>query len=165
VSALRTASDRATDAAVRAGLAATHWPGRLQVLRAHPWLVVDGAHNGDSAHRLAEAVRECFQPSHIHLILGTSVGKDVARMLDALLPLADVVTLTRSHHERSVPLDDLAQALSERAVTASVVPEVHQAVSAALAQAAPKELILVTGSLFVVGEALERFGAAGEVAP
>ena len=144
--------------AVRTGLASVRWPGRLQVLHEHPWLVVDGAHNGDSAVRLAEAITECFGSARRHLILGTSVGKDVSRMLDALLPIAATVTLTRSHHERSVPLDDLATMLTARGVPTLVVPEVREAIAGALARATAEELVLVTGSLFVVGEALEAFG-------
>ena len=148
-------------AAVRAGLATVRWPGRLQALRQHPWLVVDGAHNGDSAVRLAEAVRACFPAAQRHLIFGTSVGKDVPRMLDALLPLAHTVTLTRSHHERSVPLDELAAVMRERGVAPQSEPEVGDAIEAALAASSPNDLIVVTGSLFVVGEALELFGPNG----
>lgn len=148
------------DAAVRAGLMSVRWPGRLQVLRKRPWLVVDGAHNGDSAVRLAEAVAECFAAERRHLILGTSLGKDVSRMLDALLPISASVTLTRSHHERSVPLDELARALTARGAATTIVPEVGEAIRGALAQAGSGDLILVTGSLFVVGEALEAFGDA-----
>jgi dihydrofolate synthase / folylpolyglutamate synthase len=150
---------------VRAGLAAVRWPGRLQVLRTRPWLVVDGAHNGDSAVRLAEALGECFEAERRHLVLGTTVGKDVSRMLDALLPSAATVTLTRSHHERSVPLDQLGQATAARSVTAVIVPEVRAAVGHALAQADPGDLVIVTGSLFVVGEALEAYGPDLEGAP
>lgn len=145
--------------AVRAGLASVRWPGRLDVLRERPWLVVDGAHNGDSAARLAEALTACFPVAARHLVFGTSVGKDVARMLDALLPATDRVTVTRSHHERSVPLDDLAMALGARGRTPASIPDVRDAVTDALQQAAPDDLIIVTGSLFVVGEALEAFGA------
>jgi dihydrofolate synthase/folylpolyglutamate synthase len=149
------------DVAVRAGLATVRWPGRLQVVRERPWLVVDGAHNGDSAARLAEALAECFPAATRHLVFGTSVGKDVVRMLDALLPATDRVTVTRSHHERSVPLDDLALALGARGRTPAAIPDVRDAVADALQQAAPDDLIIVTGSLFVVGEALEAFGVSG----
>jgi dihydrofolate synthase/folylpolyglutamate synthase len=129
------------------------------VLRERPWLVVDGAHNGDSAARLAEALGECFGASRCHMIFGTSVGKDVPRMLDALLPITSTVTLTRSHHERSVPLDQLAEALAERGVVATTVPEVRDAARETLARAEPSDLVIVTGSLFVVGEVLEAYGA------
>jgi dihydrofolate synthase/folylpolyglutamate synthase len=91
-------------------------------------------------------------------VFGTSVGKDVSRMLDALLPIASTVTLTRSHHERSVPLDQLSRAMEARGVTATVIPEVREAVASALAQADPTDLVIVTGSLFVVGEVLEAHG-------
>ncbi|MGE3268537.1 MAG: folylpolyglutamate synthase/dihydrofolate synthase family protein [Chloroflexota bacterium] len=145
----------AVDGLVRAGLKTVRWPGRLQVLQKRPWLVVDGAHNGDSAVRLAEAMSDCFPAGRRSLILGTSVGKDVARILDALLPIASSVTLTRSHHERSVPLDALAKTVAGRGVPAQIVPEVRDAIAQTLAQAASSDVILVTGSLFVVGEALE----------
>jgi dihydrofolate synthase/folylpolyglutamate synthase len=142
-------------AAVRSGVAQVRWPGRLQVVQERPWLVVDGAHNGDSAVRLAEALGDCFEAGRRHLVFGTSVGKDVPRMLDALLPLVSTVTLTRSHHERSVPLDVLAASLAERGVEAITVPEVREAVAHALAQADSSDLVIVTGSIFVVGEVLE----------
>jgi len=145
-------------AAVRRGLGSVRWSGRLQVLRQRPWLVLDGAHNGDSAARLAEALRACFPATRCRLVFGTSVGKDVSRMLDALLPVASDVTLTRSHHERSVPLDELAAALRERGIEPASVADVHEAVSAALQRSGPDDLVIVTGSLFVVGEALEGFG-------
>jgi len=152
-------------AAVRAGLAGVRWPGRLQVVQERPWLVVDGAHNGDSAARLAEALAECFPAGRRHLVFGTSVGKDVPRMLDALLPLASTVTVTRSHHERSVPLDVLSRSLGERGVVPTAIPEVDAAVKQALAQADAADLVIVTGSLFVVGEVLEAYqGDGGDAA-
>ena len=144
--------------AIRQGLAHVFWPGRLQMLRERPTLIVDGAHNGDSAVRLAEAVVECFGERRRHLVFGTSVGKDLRRMFDALLPIASTVTLTRSHHERSVPLPALAETLAARRVEALIQPDVRTSVQHVLDEAQPDDLILVTGSLFVVGEALEAFG-------
>ena len=75
------------------------------------------------------------------------------------------MTLTRSHHERSVPLDQLSQAFEARGVAARTVPEVREAIGYALAQAEPDDLVIVTGSLFVVGEVLEAFGRDPEGAP
>ncbi|MCC6176022.1 MAG: bifunctional folylpolyglutamate synthase/dihydrofolate synthase [Chloroflexi bacterium] len=140
--------------AVRKGLAAVRWPGRLQVLRERPCVVADGAHNGDSAVKLVAALRECFGATRYHLVFGSSVGKDLDRMLTALLPGAATVTLTRSQHERSVPLEALAQVVRDRGATPVIVPDVRPAVEAAIARAAPEEVVVITGSLFVVGEAL-----------
>jgi dihydrofolate synthase/folylpolyglutamate synthase len=92
-------------------------------------------------------------------VFGTSAGKDVPRMLDALVPVAADVTLTRSHHERSVPLDDLAATLEARGVQPASIPDVRDAITSALHRSGPDDLVLVTGSLFVVGEALEAFGS------
>jgi len=128
------------------------------VLQEQPILVVDGAHNGDSAVRLAEAITECFNSRRCHLVFGTSVGKDQKRMFDALLPIAATVTLTRSRHERSAPLESLAATLAERGTEALIEADVQRAVERVLDRAAPDDLVLVTGSLFVVGEVLETFG-------
>lgn len=149
------------DRAVRTGLASVRWPGRFQVIRERPWLIVDGAHNGDSAGRLVEALDDCFPDTRRHLVFGTSVGKDLPRMLDALLPAAASVRVTRSRHERSVGLDELASAIRGRGMAARATPDVPSAVDAALAEAAPDDLVVVTGSLFVVGEALAAFARQG----
>jgi dihydrofolate synthase/folylpolyglutamate synthase len=145
-------------AGVRKGLAGVRWAGRLQVVRERPWLVIDGAHNGDSAVRLAEALADCFDASRYHLVFGTSGGKDVARMMDALLPISASVTLTRSHHERSASLEVLARSLTERGAAPVTIPEVREAVEVALRGAEADDLVIVTGSLFVVGEVLETYG-------
>jgi dihydrofolate synthase/folylpolyglutamate synthase len=154
------AAEPTTDTAVREGLASVRWPGRLQIVREQPLLVVDGAHNGASAVRLAEGLRDCFAGRRRHLVLGMSIGKDVARMLDALLPVVSTVTLTRSHHDRSASLDQLKQTVEARGIAASIVPEVRDAVARALDWAEPEDLVIVTGSLFVVGEALEAYDPA-----
>ena len=151
--------------AIRRGLAAVKWAGRFEVLRERPWVVVDGAHNDDSARRLAETYRDVFGARRCHLVFGTSAGKDAAGMLDALLPLAATVLLTRSGHDRAAPLDALAETLAARGTTASVEARVAGAIERALATAGPGDVVLVTGSLFVVGEAIEAVGrglATGE---
>lgn len=132
----------------------------------HPHLVVDAAHNGDSATRLAEAIRECFGAVACHLVFGMSAGKDLAGILDGLLPIASTVTVTRSRHERSAPLESLADVLAQRGVHASMEPSVERAVEATLRGAEPDALVLVTGSVFIVGEVLETFAPASiEVPP
>jgi len=149
------------DRAIRAGLAAVEWPGRFQILRERPWLVVDGAHNDESARRLAEAYRDVFGGRACHLVFGTSAGKDWGGMLDALLPLASSVTLTRSRHDRAIALAEPARALDGRGIPTTVEPSVAGAVRRALASAGPDDVVLATGSLFVVGEAIEAIEAAG----
>ena len=143
---------------IRHGLANVSWPARVQILRERPTVVVDGAHNADSAARLAETLRECFAWRQLHLILGLSVGKDVDGILDALLPLADRLTVTRSDHDRAVPPETLAAATRARGAAPSVAVDPSRALDDALARADPADLVCATGSLFLAAETIEAVG-------
>jgi dihydrofolate synthase/folylpolyglutamate synthase len=117
---------------------------------------VDGAHNAASADVLRAAIEKNFRFDRLHLILGLSAGKDAVGVLHALAPRATNVFVTRSHHERSAlptELEPLVRSVApETAVT--LYDEVGPAVEAAIASAQDTDLVLVTGSLFLVGETL-----------
>ena len=142
--------------AMRAGLAGVDWPGRLQVLSENPLLAVDGAHNAASAEVLRAAIEKYLSFERLHLVLGLSAGKDTHGVLEALAPRAQGVYLTRSHHERSAPPRELEPTVREVAPRADVAiyAELVAAVEAALGAAGSRDLVLVTGSLFLVGETL-----------
>src|SRR5207245_497211 len=125
------------------------WPGRLQVLSERPLVVVDGAHNGASAEALRRAIRYEFHFDRLVLILGLSEGKDARGVLSALAPDADVVCLTRSHHERAADpseLEPLVRSVAPRAAIARY-DVVSTALGAVTAAARASDLVLVTGSL------------------
>lgn len=146
--------DRAT---LASALGTVEWPGRLQVISQQPLVVLDGAHNAASAEVVRHALDTDFTFDHLSIVVGLSAGKDALGVLGALVPRADRVYLTRSHHERSAPpdqLEPLVRASSPRAAI-SVVSEATSAFDSALAEAGPGDAVLVTGSLFLVGEALE----------
>jgi len=144
--------------AMRAGLSTTQWPGRLQILSERPLLVVDGAHNAASADVLRAAIDKSFRKhvERLHLVVGLSEGKDAQGVLHALAPRAERVYLTRSHHERSAAPSELQSVMRVVApeTTVSLHEEVGAAVEAALGAARDTDLVLVTGSLFLVGETL-----------
>jgi dihydrofolate synthase/folylpolyglutamate synthase len=142
--------------ALQAGLAGVEWPGRLQVLSREPLLAIDGAHNAASAEVLRSAIEKYLGFERLHLVLGLSAGKDAHGVLEALAPRAQGVYLTRSHHERSAPPRDLAPLVREVAPRAevSIYDELVAALEAALGAARSRDLVLVTGSLFLVGETL-----------
>ncbi len=143
--------------AVRGGFAKTRWQGRLEVVSDSPLLVLDGAHNPASAARLAESVREYFGGRYRRLLLvvGVLADKDFKAMLDILTPLADKVILTQAQYERAVPAAALA---SLAGGGAEVIATVREAVGAALREAGKEDMVLVTGSLYVVGEAKAWLG-------
>jgi len=140
---------------IEAGLAKTNWPGRLQILRRRPLLVVDGAHNRDSASKLKEALKEYFHFDHLILIIGTSADKDVSGIVEELAPVADSVIVTRSRHPRATKPEVLVGEFARVGVKAEVAEDITRAVAKALKRAGRKDLICATGSLFLVGEMIE----------
>ncbi len=142
--------------AVRAGLGGVRWPGRFELLNRQPALVLDGAHNTDSAEKLAATVREYFPGRRVTLIFGASSDKDVPGMLAALLaPDTGVqrVLLTQAVHPRAQDTDEMAALVAGHGLAAETSPTVAQAVETALNTAGPDDVILATGSLFIVAEA------------
>lgn len=153
VTALRLAGGRGLpigDDAIRAGLRDVQWPGRLEVLSRDPLLVVDGAHNGDSAQQLAAALRDVFGRDDWTLIIGVSADKDVPVILDALLPIASRVIVTRARSVRAADVKTLGQQVIDRGGETAFSDSVAEAIDLALIDQAP---IIVTGSLFVVADA------------
>jgi dihydrofolate synthase/folylpolyglutamate synthase len=103
-----------SEEAIAQGLRQVRWPGRLEVLSRAPFLVVDGAHNADSAHQLAAALRKCFQYERLFLIFGASLEKDVDGMLRELLPLVHRVIVTQAQHPRASAVQPLREELLAR---------------------------------------------------
>ncbi|MFN3649577.1 MAG: bifunctional folylpolyglutamate synthase/dihydrofolate synthase [Armatimonadota bacterium] len=156
-----------TDGAIRRGLRDAAIPGRLQVVRAEPLVLVDGAHSPDRADALARALRQLYLPGRagrVTLVIGCSQGHAPAEVVSRLAPLADRILATRSRHPAAISAADVAEAVRNappgaRARVIEAVEPVSAAVERALADAGPGDTIVVTGSLFAAGEALETLGA------
>ena len=143
--------------AIAQGLRQVRWPGRLEVLSRAPFLVVDGAHNADSAHKLAAALRKCFQYERLFLIFGASLEKDVDGMLRELLPLAHRVIVTQAQHPRATAVQPLREELLARGYEPLASNSVAEALDCALRLAQERDLICATGSLFVAAEVREAW--------
>ena len=142
--------------AIDMGLSRVRWPGRLEVLKQEPVLMVDAAHNADSARRLKEAIAEYFDYDRLILIIGASSDKDVAGMVAELTPISSTVIATRSRHPRALALEPLLDELRREGIEGTVSENVGDAVERALSIAGAKDLVCVTGSLFVAAEAREH---------
>ena len=146
------------------GLKAVRWPGRLEILRREPLLVIDGAHNPDSAMRMLDAIKQYFDYRHLILIIGVSSDKDIAGIVECLAPSCYAAFVTRSRHPRSAEPMVLASEFARYGITARVVGSVAESVPQALASAEPGDLVCATGSLFVVAEVREQVkGLSAEV--
>jgi dihydrofolate synthase/folylpolyglutamate synthase len=154
------------DAAVRRGLASVECSARVQVLTRKPLVVVDVAHNVASVEALLQALNLNGVTGKRRLIFATTKDKDTRGMLAQLLPQFDDIVLTRYHlNPRSVPVDELATfADLELANFAKVRPSVRVAEdligawSLVQSHAAEDDLIVVTGSFFIIAELLALVG-------
>ncbi|MFC1940941.1 bifunctional folylpolyglutamate synthase/dihydrofolate synthase [Chloroflexota bacterium] len=138
------------------GLAQVDWPGRLQVLSRCPLLVVDGAHNPDSVRKLKQSLEQYFNFDRAILLIGLSADKDIAGITSELIPLFDKVIVTRSIHPRSMATAPIVSEFSRYGVEAQATDDISTALRLALTLAGKKDLICVTGSLFVVAGAIEQ---------
>jgi dihydrofolate synthase/folylpolyglutamate synthase len=144
-------------AKMAAGLAQVKWPGRFQILRERPAVLVDGAHNVASMERLVSNVKAYFPERRILLVFGTSVDKDIPGIVSELARLSPQVVVTQASHSRAAPPPTLAAEFAKHRVTPEVRPTVAEAISRALFVADETDVVCVTGSLFVVAEALDYF--------
>jgi dihydrofolate synthase/folylpolyglutamate synthase len=146
------------------GFPKTKWPGRFEVLSNNPTLIVDCAHNRDSAARLRETLHEYFPDRRAILVFGASEDKDIAGMLAELAPLTKKLILTRSFHPRAAEPDQLARQAEEIGLSAQIVPEVTDALEAALESSKGDEIILGTGSILIATAVREAWLARNGIA-
>jgi len=144
-----------TARAIINGIASVSWPGRLQVLRKKPWVIVDGAHNGDSVRRLVAALRQYFKFEKAFVIFGASSDKNIAAMAEELKTFPDRVIVTSSRHPRAVAVELLAEEFSRENIIPVISENVASAVEKALSLAGSGDLVCATGSLFLVAEVME----------
>jgi len=139
------------------GLAQVKWPGRLQILQQHPTVLIDGAHNVASIKRLVDNIKGYFAHKRIFLVFGTSCDKDIPGIVNELVPLSSQVIVTQASHSRAAPLPTLVTEFTKRGIVPETGKTVTEAISQALSLAGRTDLICITGSLFVVAEALDYF--------
>jgi dihydrofolate synthase/folylpolyglutamate synthase len=140
---------------VAEAFAAVRNPGRFEVIRREPLLVLDGAHNRDGAQAVAETLAEGFVVTGEHrLVIGVLAGRDPVELLEILdvESAAEVVCCTPDS-PRALPAARLAAHVEDLGGRARVVSDVGEAVGVALATADPDDVVLVTGSLYTVGAA------------
>jgi dihydrofolate synthase/folylpolyglutamate synthase len=139
--------------ALQRGLASVEWLGRMEVVRTAPLVVVDGAHNPESALRLREGLREHFPGRRLILVLAVLSDKDLDGIAAALVPGADQVYVTRAAQMRSASPEALSAAVRRAGGTPQVEPSIAAALARAMASAGPTDMIAVAGSLMTVAEA------------
>lgn len=140
------------------GIEKANWKGRLEVVSLKPLVILDGAHNCEGAQALKKYVED-FCPSPLILLFAVMRDKEIARMADILFPLADKVILTQFPFFRAAEPEEILSAAKKFQDRILLVPKVDQALETALHSAGPNGCVLVTGSIYFLGE-LKRRGKA-----
>lgn len=145
--------------AVRQGLAAVTWPGRFQVVRRHPTVILDGGHNPQCMEALAGAIREYLPGQSVTVLTGVLGDKDFAQMYDHIAPLAARFIAITPDNPRALPAPQLAAYLNRYGKPVTVCRTIPDGVAQLLAQTPPDGAAVCCGSLYLLGDvaqALER---------
>ena len=165
VSVLRQAGLTIPDDAISRGLETVRWPGRVEVVRRDPTVIVDAAHNWASVTALLRTVRTLPARQRL-LVFAATRDKDVAGMLRQLLPEFDTVILTSYvNNPRGLPVPELRRlTLLAKGGSIHAAPDAATALKLALRLADPEDLICITGSFFIAAELRELLTETADVA-
>lgn len=139
--------------AIREGLSKVAWPGRMEVLSERPWIVLDGAHNPGAMKTLVQNLPRVFLYKRLLLIIGMMRDKDIEQTFKYVIPESDIVFLTRAEYDRSADPETLRPFVEGESLPFRISNDIPTAIQRARQEAEPEDLILITGSLFIVGEA------------
>lgn len=146
--------------AIRRGLANVRWPCRLETVQEKPWILLDGAHNPDAMRVVAEYLQENLKGRRLKVLFGAMADKDLDGILAEIVPIADEFVFTAPKLKRAASPGDLANLVQKWDMKNTVVEGVGEALKFAIDRLNLDEVLLVTGSLFVVGEARGRLQEA-----
>lgn len=151
----------ADEGAIRTGLRGARWPGRFQIFRRDPLVILDGAHNPAGARALAASLRAYFPGRPVTFVIGVLADKDAGGILAALRPLAARVILTASANPRAAPPEAL-RALLPAGARVDTARSPQDALTRAIAED-PRGIVCVAGSLSLIGDVLAAAGDGQDV--
>jgi len=151
-----------TAASIEQGIGQTHWPGRFQALPATggaPEYVFDVAHNPAGVWALRSTLSASYPDRPLTFIFGAMRDKAIAEMAEILFPLAERVIATRADNPRSASPEEIRGAASRVSNPIEEAADVAAAIKLAQTSTLPDTVVVITGSIYIVGEAMRRLGA------
>jgi dihydrofolate synthase/folylpolyglutamate synthase len=139
--------------AIKRGFAKAFWPGRFEIVQQSPPVILDCAHNRDSALKLHQTLNEYYPGKRVILVFGASEDKDIPGMFIELMPLVNELIAVKSFHPRAIDPDKLAEMAQTFEHPVHCAEHIPEAMEKALQLVGKDGLVLVTGSIFVVAEA------------
>jgi dihydrofolate synthase / folylpolyglutamate synthase len=151
-----------TPQSIERGIRETHWPGRFQVVPANdnsPEYVFDVAHNPAGAWALRSALSTCYADRQLTFVFGAMRDKAIGEMAEILFPLAERVIATQADNPRSATVEEIRQAAVRTSTEIESTADVGSALERARVLAGPHGVVVITGSIYIVGEAMRLLGA------
>lgn len=155
IDVLRGKGHDVSNRAVVDGFSKARWPGRFEIVRRSPIVVLDTAHNPDAATELRRSVDDLLEYDRGILVLGMLDDKDLQGFAAEIYPIVGMVICTAPENPRASPADRLAQIMKNFIRKSGPIPSVPEAIEKALELSGENDLILVTGSNSTVGEAMQ----------
>jgi dihydrofolate synthase/folylpolyglutamate synthase len=146
---------------IERGIVRTYWPGRFQVIpatRDWPERVLDVAHNPAGAWSLRSTLSAVYPDRPLTLVFGAMRDKAIAEIAEILFPLAERVIASHADNPRAATPQEIREAATRTSTAIEDAPEVSTALERARAHAGPQGLVVVTGSIYIVGEAMRALG-------
>jgi len=150
-----------TPETIERGIRETYWPGRFQVIPAEgtaPEYVFDVAHNPAGAWALRSALSACYEDRLLTFVFGAMRDKAIGEIAEILFPLAAQVIATKADNPRSATPDEIREAASRTATDIEDAVDVAAALDRASSLAGPRGVVVITGSIYIVGEAMRVLG-------
>lgn len=145
--------------AISRGFEEARWYGRFEILQQYPPVVIDSAHNRDSALKLRVALDDYFPAIPVVMVFGASEDKDIEGMLIELMPRVDYLIATQSYHPRAIEAEKIMEFAKKYGLSGHIVPDVADAMHEALLMSGGEKLVLATGSIFIAAGGREAWYA------
>lgn len=134
------------------GLKKNIWPGRLEIMKHNPIVMIDGAHNVHGIKALTKVLKGLFKGKNIILGIGILRDKDADPMLDEIIPLASKVVLTKPDNPRAMAVEKLRGKVEKYGKPVWKKENISEAVETALSLANEEDVVIFAGSLYMIGE-------------
>ena len=144
-----------TKESILSGLSQVKWPGRLEIMRRNPLVVIDGAHNIDGIKKLAESIDIYFNYKKLVLIIGILADKQVDEMINIICPKAEKIIAVTPHSERAELCEDLKEKINLCNKECEAIMDYEEAYNKALSYCDEDTLLVVSGSLYMVGDMIK----------
>jgi dihydrofolate synthase/folylpolyglutamate synthase len=149
---------KVTPGAIERGIRETRWSGRLHVVPGSPEVLFDVAHNPDGAWSLRAALSHMYPERRLVVLFAAMKDKAVAEMASILFPLAHTVVASHADNPRAASPEEIAQAAARTGAEIIQEPEIGRALETAKALAGADGVVVVTGSIYLVGDVMRRMG-------